>query len=556
MIATAALAVVAAALGAALVLRGRAQPAEATAPPVQFRQLTFQSGTVWSARFAPDEQSVVYAGAWNGGASEIFVASREFPAPKALGIAPGDLLDVSRDGEMALMLAAQFYESRERNSGRLARAHMSGATAPRELLDDVASAAWLPDGALAVARETEGLRVVEFPIGRRVHATAGWVSSLRVSPDGSMLAFADHPVRGDDRGDIRVATRAGAVQTVVEGLGSIRGVAWRPDGRAIWFSPGFAIREATLAGTARTIYNAAGSTMLYDVGRNGDVLLGVQDERVGISGMLAGDTTERDLTWFDYSVVTDISPDGRTLLFFEAGAVGASRYATALRRADGAAPVRLGEGRALSLSPDGTRVLAMRFSPTTLFVLPTRIGDPMTLNRHGIAEYQSGSWMPDGRRLVFAAHEQERAARLFVQDVDQPDVPPRAFSPAGITYRWHGVRPDGSAVAAVGQDGRTYLYPLTGDQPVVMTGVESGDVPVSWDATGTALFVRQPREFPQRIYRVHATTGRREVFLTLHPSNPSGITRISPVVMTPDGRHYAYSYERDLTKLYVVSGLK
>ena len=40
------------------------------------------------------------------------------------------------------------------------------------------------------------------------------------------------------------------------------------------------------------------------------------------------------------------------------------------------------------------------------------------------------------------------------------------------------------------------------------------------------------------------------------PLDPSGVERISNVVVTPDGKYYAYTYSRLLSDLFVVEGLK
>ena len=51
-----------------------------------------------------------------------------------------------------------------------------------------------------------------------------------------------------------------------------------------------------------------------------------------------------------------LSADGKTLLFYESGEGGGERYSIYVRPTDGGLPVRLGEGRAMSLSPDGKRI--------------------------------------------------------------------------------------------------------------------------------------------------------------------------------------------------------
>ena len=66
---------------------------------------------------------------------------------------------------------------------------------------------------------------------------------------------------------------------------------------------------------------------------------------------------ERDLSMTDFSYAADISADGRTLLVGEFGTVEANN-GTYLRPLDGA-PLRVGAGLPLALSPDGTRVAVL-----------------------------------------------------------------------------------------------------------------------------------------------------------------------------------------------------
>jgi hypothetical protein len=60
---------------------------------------------------------------------------------------------------------------------------------------------------------------------------------------------------------------------------------------------------------------------------------------------------------------------------------------------------------------------------------------------------------------------------------------------------------------------------------------------------------------PSRVSRVKVGTGARRPWRTVIPPDPTGVVRIFPVLVTPDGRSYAYSYGRYLSTLYVVSGL-
>jgi hypothetical protein len=54
---------------------------------------------------------------------------------------------------------------------------------------------------------------------------------------------------------------------------------------------------------------------------------------------------------------------------------------------------------------------------------------------------------------------------------------------------------------------------------------------------------------------VDVETGRRTLSKEIIPSDPSGAT-IGQILLTPDGRSYAYGLRRDLSKLYLAEGLQ
>ena len=88
---------------------------------------------------------------------------------------------------------------------------------------------------------------------------------------------------------------------------------------------------------------------------------------------------------------------------------------------DGAAPVKLGEGAALALSRDGRWVLTclIRSTPTQIVLLPTGAGEPRTFPKDEI-EHGSGilgTFLPDGKNILFVGHEPGRPTRVFVQDL-------------------------------------------------------------------------------------------------------------------------------------------
>jgi hypothetical protein len=63
---------------------------------------------------------------------------------------------------------------------------------------------------------------------------------------------------------------------------------------------------------------------------------------------------------------------------------------------------------------------------------------------------------------------------------------------------------------------------------------------------------------PFRVFRVDTVSGRREPWLDTSPPDPAGIRPdwTQSGTLTPDGRHYVYSYSRTLNDLFLVEGLR
>jgi hypothetical protein len=69
-----------------------------------------------------------------------------------------------------------------------------------------------------------------------LHATSGYLSDLRFSPQEDRIAFFDHPVKYDNRGSIDVADLAGHASVLSDGYQAEEGLAWTPAGKTILFS--------------------------------------------------------------------------------------------------------------------------------------------------------------------------------------------------------------------------------------------------------------------------------------------------------------------------------
>src|SRR4029453_9300993 len=74
-----------------------------TPAPAQpaIKQLTFRSGPVRGARFAPDGKTVMYGAAWEGRPIELFAVREQNPGSSAVSLPAADLLAISSTGELA-----------------------------------------------------------------------------------------------------------------------------------------------------------------------------------------------------------------------------------------------------------------------------------------------------------------------------------------------------------------------------------------------------------------------------------------------------------------------
>jgi eukaryotic-like serine/threonine-protein kinase len=545
--------------GVAGFVLARRSSVPAAALPI-FHQLTARRGFVLSAQFTPDGHSVVYGAAWDGRPVELFTTPATRAESTALPIPSADVLSVSPSGELAISLGRRYVDGFV-TSGTLARG--IAGTAPREILDGAQDADWDGSDELAITRRVGGRHRLEWPIGRVVFSTAGWISHPRLSPKRDLVAFFEHPLYGDDRGAVAVIDRQGAARILSDGWSRVNGLAWSSSTDEIWFT---ASRVGTrselfgvsLAGKVRSLWRGAGSAMLYDVAPDGKVLLGQESMRSIVAGLAPGERDERDLSWTDFSLGHDLSIDGRTVLLSEGGVGTGPLYDAYLRRMDGSPATRLGEGQPMALSPDQKWVLMLMLrSPPELRLLATRAGSPRRLPRGSIREYAYvASWFPDGKRVLFQGRERTGQDRLYAQSVDGGE--PVAIAPEGahLTIFSDPISPNGGTVAAFGPDERVRLYPLNGGTAAIVPGLSAGEAPLLWSRDGNALFTAE-RLGPtrMRVHKVDLRTQRKTLVRDIAPA-VAGLMSILHVHAAADARAYIYSYWQRLTDLYLVEGIR
>ena len=245
---------------------------------------------------------------------------------------------------------------------------------------------------------------------------------------------------------IRVFDSKGGKRTPVSGLSQISGLAWSPRGDEILYVGGprrqqEALRAVSLDGRGRVLL--PGKYSLHDVSSTGRILLEKWTGRSGLVCLPRGESREREVSWLDGSLVTDISSDGQLVLFAETGEGSGSKIGAFLRRSDGAPAVRLGDGWPTSLSEDGRSVLALQTGPARLVLLPTGAGSPKLIPIAGV-ELAGGMLLPGAKGFLVWARPKGRPIEYFT-------VPPEGGKPRPI--------PAHDAESGFGHESRRVISP-------------------------------------------------------------------------------------------------
>jgi serine/threonine protein kinase/dipeptidyl aminopeptidase/acylaminoacyl peptidase len=522
-----------------------------------FERLTFRPQFVTNARFTSDGKSVIFSAAPEGNRNELFIKDAQSPQARSLSLPDTRLLAVSSKGELAVLTQARYLYQRIYR-GTLSRMPI-GEASPRELLKDVHDADWSPDGSeLAIVRRVDGKDRLEFPIGKVLATIGGYFSDVRFSPDGRRIAFLRHPVDGDDRGDVTIVDRSGKLVAKSPDYPGEEGLAWSPDGKRVLFSSGeegadLTVRSLSLNGGVRPVLVNSESLSILDVAADGRMLVSAGTTRASVLSGAVGSPGERDLSLFDYSVADALSRDGTTVVFSEDTAAAGPNYSVCLRKTDGSPAVRLGEGNALDLSSDGKSVLAAVFTtPPRLVIYPTGAGEPRNISFPRFESYDSGQFFHGDARILFCGVRAGEGSRCYTAETKGGE--PRPVTPEGTSAG--KISPDESAVAAMLGVGGGAIFPLAGGSPKPLPSLTPDDRIMDWSADGRSLLLYRLTLVPTRVERLDLATGTRTLLRELGPADRAGVGVISPVLLTPDEKTYAYSAFRQACYLFTVDGVR
>ncbi len=432
--------------------------------------------------------------------------------------------------------------------------------APREQTNDVIAAGYSPDGkTLAVVRSANQKVQLEYPAGKVIYATSGYLDYVRVSPDGKTVAFAEHPVYDDDRGWVSIVDEQGTHKQLTIEYSTLQGVAWSRTGKEIWYtsSPEGTNREllaVDLSGKWRKVLATPTGMRLLDIAPDGRVLLTTEDMRSEISGIDPATRQERKgLEWFNGSGLGDVAPDGKAILYEEWGGPAGILYLVVYRKLDGSAATALGEGTTPRFSPDGSTAAAPVLSrPPKVALHPIGTGESRRFSVGDLVTLRDVAWFPDGKHLMLVGSTEGEALRTYEMDLEGGKPPPIGPS----DFRGISVAKDGVRIVGRKASGEAAVFDKSTKKLQTIPGIAPGESIQGWSEDGQALLVTASTPWDAQSYRVEVGSGKRNLLQKFQLAEKAGSSLNLRALYAERSKTYVYNARRILSILYIVEGLE
>jgi Tol biopolymer transport system component len=533
-------------------------------PEPDFRRLTFRRGIVYRSLFVPKSGTILYTGSWEAGPTRSYLASPDYPGnERALESEEQLPMGFTGDGSQVLVLLGPSRAAINAQGTLAWRPTLGGK--PRPILQSAGWADWTEPGRLlAVARDSGPERLVEIrrPDGslvRTVFRTSGGISYVRFSPTGDRVAFIHHPSRYDDGGEVRIVGTDGSGSKALTprfercvGLGwnARRGVIWFTGSRGAMYNS--SLWTVTASGTLRHLQSFPDFFVLQDVSPTGDRCLAVSNSGGTEVVVRRPGAAVRDLTWLGSSMISDISPDGKNLLFTDAGATEKTQGIW-MRPFEGGEAVRLGSGGFPRFSPDGRSIIAVTpllSGSQQLILLSTETGATRQLTNSDAAFSMPSFASP---RTILAMRSMEGTSEVWRMDTDGSNA--RSLGATGCDLPMADPAATSFVCRGANAPGTLYLYPMEGGTGRKILDLGSGPalIYMRWDAQGSEIYgVTDDRQLIAIDSRSGAEHWRKPLDLGEEYANDT----LLAVALDGEASLQAYSFDRFSSGLYVATGFE
>jgi len=536
--------------------------------PIQpkYTRLTYDRGYLPNARFSKDGSTILYSARWGDDPDfHIYSVRSDFPQSSKLDIPAASLLALSSQGEAAVALDSQPHANFI--SGTLAVVPMMGGT-PRSQMKNVISADYAPDGKALALTRINGRQVdLEFPAGKVIYSTSGYLDYVRVAPDGQSVAFLEHNTYDDDRGWVILMDASGKRTQLTPEYATVQGLAWTKTGKEIWFSAADAatdrrIYAVSLSGKVRLVFNAPVRSRILDLSSDGRALFSSDEIRSDIIGIdPATGKLRSNLAWFNGTGISDLLPDGSAFAGFEWGGPSGPLYMSIYRKLDGSAPIHLGDGGGTRISPDGTLAAAkVPTIPPYMAMYPIGAGEARKFPLGDLVAVDSHTWFPDGKHLLLVAAKKGEGLRSYQLDLQTGATQP--FGPAAFVGI--AISNDGKRIAGLNDLGESVILDVATQQmrkiPNVPVDTASQLGPDAygeiWTDDGKSLIVSRTTLYDGEIDRLDVDTGKLTPLQKIELTDKAGSSFRLRVLYARKTKTYVYRVVRILSQLYELDGLE
>jgi len=533
-----------------------------------FSQITFRQGNVKSARFTPDGREILLSANWEDGQTyQIFNLKLAPLELNPTGLNNALIQAISPSGEVAMTFDLKQLAG-DTWIGTLGLAQL-GALAPKAIAPQVWSSDISSTGLVAIAQSLESLlwaNRLECPPGHVRLNNHTWLTDLRFSADGRLLAFVEHPLPYDHGGHLSLLDLGtGRIRRLTKELPGVWGLAWR--GKEVWYTATTsASRETnwdlwavTLRGQERLVFSSPGDIFLWDIASDGRALLNHMAVCFRTYLLTEGPSSQRELTDGPEDNPLALSPDGTRFLYLHTNtsSISAAHSWNLFIR-----PLREGHSMFLGqtvlplgrFSPDGTWVSAFQGDPVHPVLISTVNGEIRHLPNGGIKTYffHTG-WTPDGKALVLNGVLSDGTQGGFLQDVESGKL--RPLGPEGATVT--SLSPDGHSILAYTKEGQWHFQDeaLPGHPQHAVSGISPDDMKRGWTSDGSRFLLCRYSGNAIQFFRFDPRTGNRELWKRFDYVGerlhfPGG------QLLSADGKTLLLTNDYRASILYLAEGLK
>lgn len=259
---------------------------------------------------------------------------------------------------------------------------------------------------------------------------------------------------------------------------------------------------------------------------------------------------ETDLSWLGWTLVRDISPDGKTALFYDGGPTEKT-WGVWVRSLEGGDAVRLGDGFPEKFSPDGRHVVALTRPASglpQLVLIPVEAGPIRSLPDPG-GSISTPSFA--GPTTLLFVRSDKGVSEIWRMETDGSDA--RSLGAEGCAQA--AASPSGTSFVCMQGRRTLFVHPMEkGAGRKLFELPEGGEfVYARWNGRGDRVFA-VTRD--QRLLTVDSSTGTLLEEEEIHMARTAGQDRLVAAALDSSATIQTFSIYRLSSSLYLASDIR